>query len=173
MKKKPKKGVKNAKPVSKIEQCPSFFILFDPPKVPKDVDVDDNAVSNDEKTFFIAAVFSSQRIHFLASCICVLISLWGGLQAEELQDMMEQDYEIGFVLDPLQTIWVYVPSGYRVSLILCVFCRSTIKDKLIPHAVSWFTGEAGYDDECISEDDDGSEEEDEDHKGEENGHKST
>ena len=131
------------------------------------------------KLFFIDVVFSSQRIHFLASFICVLISLWGGLQAEELQDMMEQDYEIGFVLDPLQTIWVYVPFGYRVSLILCVFCKSTIKDKLIPHAVSWFTREAGDDDECIFEDDndvdedDGSEEEDEDHKGEENGHKST
>ncbi|GLJ54347.1 hypothetical protein SUGI_1166630 [Cryptomeria japonica] len=114
MKKKPKKGAKNAKPVTKIEQCPSFFNFFDPPKVPEDDDVDDDA-------------------------------------AEELQDVMEQDYEIG----------------------------STIKDKLIPHAVSWFTGEAGDGDEYISEededadeDDDESEEEDEDHEGEENGHKS-
>lgn len=112
MKKKPKKGAKNAKPVTKIEQCSSFFNFFDPPKVPEDDDVDDDA-------------------------------------AEELQDLMEQDYEIG----------------------------STIKDKLIPHAVSWFTGEAGDGDEYISEDDDDdedddeSEEEDEDHEGEENGKK--
>lgn len=25
---------------------------------------------------------------------------------------------------------------------LVVFCSSTIRDKIIPHAVSWFTGEA-------------------------------
>ncbi|KAH9322022.1 hypothetical protein KI387_016661, partial [Taxus chinensis] len=77
MKKKPKKGAKSAKPVTKIEQCASFFNFFDPPKVPEDDDVDEDA-------------------------------------AEEFQNVMERDYEIG----------------------------STIKDKLIPHAVSWFTGEA-------------------------------
>lgn len=53
---------------------------------------------------------------------------------------------------------------------LLLFFRSTIRDKIIPHAVSWFTGEAiqgeefadlGDDeDEDIDEDDD--EEEDED-----------
>ena len=51
--------------------------------------------------------------------------------------------------------------------------RSTIRDKIIPHAVSWFTGEAiqgdefgdledDEDDEDIEEDDDEEEEEDED-----------
>ncbi|KAJ0578157.1 putative nucleosome assembly protein (NAP) [Helianthus annuus] len=39
--------------------------------------------------------------------------------AEELQNQMEQDYDIG----------------------------STIRDKIIPHAISWFTGEAVQDDD--------------------------
>lgn len=51
--------------------------------------------------------------------------------AEQLQDLMEQDYDIG----------------------------STIKDKIIPHAVSWFTGEALQGDEF--EDGDGEVSEDE------------
>ncbi|XP_057549803.1 nucleosome assembly protein 1;4-like [Amaranthus tricolor] len=56
--------------------------------------------------------------------------------AEELQNLMEQDYEIG----------------------------STIRDKIIPHAVSWFTGEAvqgeEFDDIDDDDDDDGDEEDD-------------
>ncbi|KAL3528622.1 hypothetical protein ACH5RR_007944 [Cinchona calisaya] len=58
--------------------------------------------------------------------------------AEELQNLMEQDYDIG----------------------------STIRDKIIPHAVSWFTGEAvkgdDFDDMDEDEKDDEEEEEDED-----------
>ncbi|XP_057978479.1 nucleosome assembly protein 1;4 [Malania oleifera] len=61
--------------------------------------------------------------------------------AEELQNQMEQDYDIG----------------------------STIRDKIIPHAVSWFTGEAVQGDEYedIEEDEDGDENEDEDDEDEE------
>ncbi|KAL5976641.1 Nucleosome assembly protein [Asimina triloba] len=105
LKKKPRKGSKNAKPVTKTEDCDSFFNFFNPPQVPED----DEDI--DEET------------------------------AEELQNQMEQDYDIG----------------------------STIRDKIIPHAVSWFTGEAvqgedfdeieGDDDE---DDDEAEEEEDED-----------
>uniref|UniRef100_I1LY05 Nucleosome assembly protein n=1 Tax=Glycine max TaxID=3847 RepID=I1LY05_SOYBN len=109
LKKKPKKGSKNAKPITKTENCESFFNFFNPPQVPEDdEDIDEDA-------------------------------------AEELQNQMEQDYDIG----------------------------STIRDKIIPHAVSWFTGEAiqgdefgdledDEDDEDIEEDDDEEEEEDED-----------
>ncbi|CAL4974429.1 unnamed protein product [Urochloa decumbens] len=53
--------------------------------------------------------------------------------AEQLQDQMEQDYDIG----------------------------STIRDKIIPHAVSWFTGEAqdeDYDDIILEDDEDNSDE---------------
>ncbi|KNA18311.1 hypothetical protein SOVF_072070 [Spinacia oleracea] len=83
LKKKPKKGSKNAKPITKTESCESFFNFFNPPQVPEDdADLDEDA-------------------------------------AEELQNLMEQDYEIG----------------------------STIRDKIIPHAVSWFTGEAVQGDE--------------------------
>ncbi|GMQ08288.1 hypothetical protein CsSME_00052082 [Camellia sinensis var. sinensis] len=68
--------------------------------------------------------------------------------AEELQNQMEQDYDIG----------------------------STIRDKIIPHAVSWFTGEAvqgddleDIDDEDEDEDDnDDEEDEDEDEEDEDN-----
>ncbi|XP_075474665.1 nucleosome assembly protein 1;2-like [Primulina tabacum] len=92
LKKKPKKGSKNAKPITKTEQCESFFNFFSPPQVPEeDEDIDEDA-------------------------------------AEELQNLMEQDYDIG----------------------------STIRDKIIPHAVSWFTGEAAQDeyDDIEEEDDD-------------------
>ncbi|WJX28347.1 Nucleosome assembly protein 1 [Trifolium repens] len=104
LKKKPKKGSKNAKPITKTETCESFFNFFNPPEVPEDdEDIDEDL-------------------------------------AEELQNQMEQDYDIG----------------------------STIRDKIIPHAVSWFTGEAAQgeefgdlDDEEEDEDDDGDEDEEE------------
>ncbi|XP_010539394.1 PREDICTED: nucleosome assembly protein 1;3-like [Tarenaya hassleriana] len=106
LKKKPKKGAKNSKPITKTEDCESFFNFFNPPQVPvEDEDIDED-------------------------------------RAEELQNLMEQDYDIG----------------------------STIRDKIIPHAISWFTGEAiqgeefeidDDEDEDIDEDDDEDEEEEE------------
>lgn len=105
LKKKPKKGSKNAKPITKTETVESFFNFFSPPEVPEDEEeIDEDA-------------------------------------AEELQALMEQDYDIG----------------------------STIRDKIIPHAVSWFTGEAAQDDEDfelgdeddIDEDDEDDEDDDE------------
>ncbi|KAJ7519030.1 hypothetical protein O6H91_20G020100 [Diphasiastrum complanatum] len=101
LKKKPKKGDKNVKPVTKTAQCDSFFNFFSPPQVPDD----DDDIDQDE--------------------------------AEQLQDAMEQDYDIG----------------------------STLKDKIIPHAVSWFTGEAlqgeEFDDDEEEEDDEEDDDEDE------------
>ncbi|XP_009606365.1 nucleosome assembly protein 1;3 [Nicotiana tomentosiformis] len=104
LKKKPKKGSKNTKPITKTEQCESFFNFFSPPQVPDDEeDIDEDA-------------------------------------AEELQNLMEQDYDIG----------------------------STIRDKIIPHAVSWFTGEAAQDEDYIDlEDDEDEDDEDEDEEDEE------
>ncbi|CAN1291014.1 Nucleosome assembly protein 1;2 [Linum perenne] len=97
MKKKPKKGSKNAKPITKTEDCESFFNFFSPPQVPEDDE------ELDEDT------------------------------AEELQNQMEQDYDIG----------------------------STIRDKIIPHAVSWYTGEAvEADDDGLELDDDEDEDDD-------------
>ncbi|KAJ0988015.1 hypothetical protein J5N97_006371 [Dioscorea zingiberensis] len=98
LKKKPKKGSKNAKPITKTEGCESFFNFFSPPQVPEeDEDIDEEA-------------------------------------AEQLQSQMEQDYDVG----------------------------STIRDKMIPHAVSWFTGEAvqGDDFENLGDDDDDEDEDD-------------
>ncbi|XP_052183448.1 nucleosome assembly protein 1;4-like isoform X2 [Diospyros lotus] len=98
LKKKPKKGSKNAKPITKTENCESFFNFFNPPQVPDD----DDEIDEDS--------------------------------AEELQNQMEQDYDIG----------------------------STIRDKIIPHAVSWFTGEAVHADEFEDMEDDDEDDEDED-----------
>lgn len=108
LKKKPKKGSKNAKPITKTEDCQSFFNFFTPPEVPEDED------DMDEE------------------------------EAEQLQDLMEQDYDIG----------------------------STIRDRIIPHAVSWFTGEAVEDDdfediEMMGDEDEDEEDEDEDDEDEE------
>ncbi|WVZ18867.1 hypothetical protein V8G54_006189 [Vigna mungo] len=97
LKKKPKKGSKNAKPITKTENCESFFNFFKPPEVPEDDDDIDEDL------------------------------------AEELQNQMEQDYDIG----------------------------STIRDKIIPHAVSWFTGEAVQGDEFEDLEDDEDEDDDE------------
>lgn len=44
LKKKPKKGAKNTKPVTKTEQCESFFNFFSPPQVPDDDDIDQDTV---------------------------------------------------------------------------------------------------------------------------------
>ncbi|KAH0642332.1 hypothetical protein KY290_033926 [Solanum tuberosum] len=93
LKKKPKKGSNDTKPIIKTEECESFFHFFDPPQLPEELD---------EET------------------------------AELLQGQMEQDYEIG----------------------------STIREKIIPHAVSWFTGEAVPIDDEEEGDDDAEEEED-------------
>ncbi|CAN8301640.1 unnamed protein product [Cochlearia groenlandica] len=99
LKKKPKKGAKNAKPITKTEDCESFFNFFNPPQVPDD----------DE-------------------------------DMDEDRNLMEQDYDIG----------------------------STIRDKIVPHAVSWFTGEAIEGEEFdIDNDDEDDDEEDEDDEEEE------
>ncbi|KAH0450993.1 hypothetical protein IEQ34_021685 [Dendrobium chrysotoxum] len=100
LKKKPKKGSKNTKPITKTETCESFFNFFSPPQVP-----DDDEEIEEEA-------------------------------AEQLQDLMEQDYDIG----------------------------STMRDKIIPHAVSWFTGEAAQEEdfEDMAEDEDEGDEDEED-----------
>uniref|UniRef100_A0A0E0DU93 Uncharacterized protein n=1 Tax=Oryza meridionalis TaxID=40149 RepID=A0A0E0DU93_9ORYZ len=59
LKKKPKKGSKNTKPITKTENCESFFNFFSPPQVPDD----DEEIDEDT--------------------------------AEQLQNQMEQDYDIG------------------------------------------------------------------------------
>ena len=46
-------------------------------------------------------------------------------------------------------------------------CRSTIRDKIIPHAVSWFTGEAAQGDDFADLEDDDEEDEDDDEDEEE------
>nr|XP_011461227.1 PREDICTED: probable disease resistance protein At4g27220 [Fragaria vesca subsp. vesca]XP_011461228.1 PREDICTED: probable disease resistance protein At4g27220 [Fragaria vesca subsp. vesca] len=78
LKKKRKKGSKSFKPLTRTENCKSFFNFFSPPQVSKD----DEAIDK-----------------------CV---------AEELKNQKKHNYDVG----------------------------STICYKIIPHAVSWFTGEA-------------------------------
>ena len=53
-------------------------------------------------------------------------------------------------------------SKHNVVLLVSVFLfRSTIRDKIIPHAVSWFTGEAVQGDEFEDLEDDEDEDDDE------------
>lgn len=45
LKKKPRKGSKNTKPITKTENCESFFNFFSPPQVPEDdEDIDEDTV---------------------------------------------------------------------------------------------------------------------------------
>lgn len=99
LRKKPKPGSKNKKPITKTEPAESFFQFFYPPEVP-DEEEQQNMSEDD---------------------------------AEQLQDAMEQDYELGMM----------------------------IANNLIPDAVNWFTGEAFADDE-EDEDEDEFDEDDED-----------
>ncbi|KAK9032123.1 hypothetical protein V6N11_056406 [Hibiscus sabdariffa] len=93
---KPKEGSKNAEPITKAEDCESFFHFFNSLEFPDE----------DEDT------------------------------SEELQSLFEEDYDVA----------------------------STIRYKIIPHAVSWFTGEAIQrgEPEIDKDEDDGNEVEDED-----------
>ena len=100
MRKKPKPGAKNKKPITKTEPAESFFQFFYPPEVP-DEDEQQNMSEED---------------------------------AEQLQDAMEQDYEIGLM----------------------------IANNLIADAVNWFTGEAFANDEDEEYDEDEEEYSDED-----------
>ncbi|XP_039044262.1 nucleosome assembly protein 1;2-like [Hibiscus syriacus] len=73
LKKRPKNGSKNSKPMTKTEECESFFNFFDPPEVPGDNEILDKDT------------------------------------AKELQNQMEQDYDVGCV-PPFET---------RLFLMLC------------------------------------------------------
>lgn len=86
LKKKPKKGSKNAKPITKTEQCESFFNFFSPPQVPdEDDDIDEDAVRMQFHAF-----------EYLVLCHYIMLNLlFLSCQAEELQNLMEQDYDIG------------------------------------------------------------------------------
>ena len=101
LRKKPKPGAKNKKPITKTEPAESFFQFFYPPEVP-DEEEQQNMTEDD---------------------------------AEQLQDAMEQDYEMGM----------------------------SIANGLIPDAVNWFTGDAfAEDDDEEYDEDEGEYDEDED-----------
>ena len=54
LKKKPKKGSKNTKPITKTEDCESFFNFFSPPQVPEDEDdLDDDMVCPSTKAVLV------------------------------------------------------------------------------------------------------------------------
>jgi hypothetical protein len=67
LKKKPKNGAKNTKPVTKTERCESFFNFFNPPQVPDDEDIDQDMVQR--------LSFSSCQRSMLSSSGCVKLLL--------------------------------------------------------------------------------------------------
>ena len=69
LKKKPKKGSKNAKPITKTENCESFFNFFNPPQVPEeDEDIDEDAVCPISFSLF-------EECFFFFFWVCALFSL--------------------------------------------------------------------------------------------------
>lgn len=58
LKKKPKKGTKNAKPIIKTEKCESFFNFFNPPEVPEDED----DIDEDEVRMVIPSLVYHQKL---------------------------------------------------------------------------------------------------------------
>ncbi|KAL9666776.1 hypothetical protein QQ045_001116 [Rhodiola kirilowii] len=142
---KPKKGAADDKPISKLKDVDSFFNFFKPPQVPENVDeIDEEAV-------------------------------------EELHIQIEEDYEIGYVVFFLLTYMRCAEYLHSISICLSAsdrfifpLDRSTIRDDIIPHAVSWFTGEATNDEDDIVLVADSDEDEDEDEdEGEESAEKET
>ena len=90
LKKKPKKGSKNAKPITKTESCESFFNFFKPPEVPEDdADIDEDLVW--WQSFSI-----NLRLKINMKLLYIAIITEFFQQAEELQNQMEQDYDIGY-----------------------------------------------------------------------------
>lgn len=84
----------------KTEQCESFFNFFSPPQVPEDEeDIDEDAVSI--FIFFCVnflEVIDEDAVNgfiFFWGSIWIIFSLFLLWQAEELQGLMEQDYDIG------------------------------------------------------------------------------
>lgn len=92
MKKKPKKGAKNTKPVTKTEQCESFFNFFNPPQVPDDDDIDQDTVSSERLLCRLISFAPDECSPFLFAD-----AILTALQAEQLQELMEQDYDVGYV----------------------------------------------------------------------------
>lgn len=75
LKKKPKKGSKNAKPVTKTENCESFFNFFNPPQVPEeDEDIDEDAVCLASLRFKCLRLVINSCILFMYSLLCRLRS---------------------------------------------------------------------------------------------------
>lgn len=74
LKKKPKKGSKNAKPITKTENCDSFFNFFNPPQVPEEhEDIDEDAVCLASSRFkYLLLVINSCSILFMCSLLCRL-----------------------------------------------------------------------------------------------------
>ena len=81
LKKKPKKGSRNAKPITKTEVCESFFNFFAPPQVPDDEDeLDEEMVS----LFIIVISLSSSSV--TRSLILLPYNIryqWAGRRAAE------------------------------------------------------------------------------------------
>ena len=77
-----------------MEDCESFFNFFNPPQVPEeDEDIDEDKVwylSSEKDCYLLVNAFINSASRSL-------------MQAEELQNLMEQDYDIGCVL-----FWKYL-----------------------------------------------------------------
>lgn len=91
LQKKPKKGSKDTKPIVMTQDCESFFNFFNPPQVPDDdKEIDEDAVSW-TRLFICGYAFVWKIVLIYDFSVCCFYH-----QAVQLQDQMEQDYDIGY-----------------------------------------------------------------------------
>ncbi|KAL5569959.1 hypothetical protein UlMin_026534 [Ulmus minor] len=84
LKKKPKKGSKNSKPITKTKNCESFFNFFNPPQVPEeDEDIDEDVIEQD---YDIGSTICDKTIP-------PVVSWYSGeaIQANEFGDLEEDE----------------------------------------------------------------------------------
>jgi len=91
LKKKPKKGSKNSKPITKTENCESFFNFFNPPQVPED----DEDIDEDTVSCYLSTSENYKKQKCECNPLCLKFYCYFIGQAEELQNQMEQDYDVG------------------------------------------------------------------------------
>lgn len=102
LKKNPKKGSMNAKPITKTERYESFFNFFNPPEVPEDdEDIDEDMVW--QAVYKLKAKNKYETFYYCSSNFICFFK-----QANELLNQMEQDFDVGWAISLF--FWVLFPA---------------------------------------------------------------
>ena len=139
-----KKGKSRAKTVTKSEPIPSFFRFFESPVLP---DLDDPEVQATVERNEIMAVRAA-RVRCGLGPVCIVVTCIACAAVASIGDATTTPSHL---LRPLQ-LYEQIEAEANVGFAL--------RNKIIPNAVQWFTGEADDDED----DDDDDDEDDEDGK---------